>query len=102
VPAADHDVIDIDDETRRPLSQGRCSVAIEAVQLGPAEFVLAAEQLRVGDEFAIDDADTGVPYAWVVIGEPVELAPGVLLAAVRVTAGPEFEAHLRVGRRISD
>jgi hypothetical protein len=81
-------------------------VAIEAVQLGPAEFVLAAEQLRVGDEFAIDDADTGVPYAWVVIGEPVELAPGVLLATVRVTASPEtgdvFEAHLRVGRKVSD
>jgi hypothetical protein len=41
-----------------------------------------------------------------VIGEPVELAPGVLSASVRVTAGPEpgevFEAHLRVGRRVSD
>jgi hypothetical protein len=81
-------------------------VAIEAVQLGPAEFVLAAEQLHVGDEFAIEDADSGERYAWLVVGEPVKLAPGVLLAPARVTAGPEigdeFEAHLRVGRRISD
>jgi hypothetical protein len=81
-------------------------VAIEAVQLGPAEFVLAAEQLQVGDEFEIGDADAGVRYAWLVIGGPVELAPGVLLATVRATAGPEtgddFEAHLRVGRKISD
>jgi hypothetical protein len=42
----------------------------------------------------------------VVIGEPVELAPGVLVATVRVTAGPEsgevFEAQLRVGRKVSD
>ena len=41
-----------------------------------------------------------------VISEPVELAPGVVLASVRVTAVPEsgevFEAHLRVGRRVSD
>ena len=34
-------------------------MVIEAVQLGPAEFVLAAEQLQVGDEFQIDDADAG-------------------------------------------
>jgi hypothetical protein len=34
-------------------------VANEAVPLGPAEFAPAAEQLHVGDEFAIDDADTG-------------------------------------------
>jgi hypothetical protein len=81
-------------------------VAIEAVQLGPAEFVLAAEQLQVGDEFEIDDADAGQRYAWLVIDGPVEVAPGVLLAPVRVTAGPEtgaeFEAHLRVGRRVND
>lgn len=79
---------------------------IEAVQLGPAEFVLAAEQLHVGDEFEIDDADVGQRYAWLVIGDPVELAHGVLLASVRVIAGPEtgdeFEAHLRVGRKIND
>ncbi len=38
--------------------------------------------------------------------DPAAIAPGVLLASVRVTAGPEtgdeFEAHLRVGRQISD
>jgi hypothetical protein len=38
--------------------------------------------------------------------EPFELAPSVLVASLRVTAGPEtgdeFEAHLRVGRKVSD
>jgi hypothetical protein len=74
-------------------------VAIEAVQIGPAEFVVAAERLQVGDELAADD------YVWLVVEEPVEVAAGVLLVPVRVTAGPEtgdqFAAHVRVGRRIS-
>jgi hypothetical protein len=63
---------------------------------------VAAERLHVGDESAI--TDDGARYAWLVVGEPVEVALGVLLVPVRVTAGPEtgeeFEAQVRIGRRV--
>jgi hypothetical protein len=75
-------------------------VAIEAVQLGPTEFIVAAEQLRVGDEFAVDDD------AWLVVGEPVEVAAGSCWSwsASRPVRNPgdEFDAHVRVGRRVAD
>jgi hypothetical protein len=42
---------------------------------------VAAEQLQVGDAFADDD------YAWLVVGEPVEVAAGVLLVLVASRPG---------------
>jgi hypothetical protein len=93
---------------------------IEAVQTGPAEFLVTAEQIQVGDEFTIGSVDprgkvaggtAGDPgegagrCVWLVIGDPVEVAPDVLLAPVTVTAGPdrgaEFAAHIRVGHRFA-
>jgi hypothetical protein len=74
-------------------------VVIEAVQVGPAEFIVVAEQLRAGDEFAEWD------QAWLVVDEPVEVRPRVLLVNVRVTAGPdtghEFTAQVRVSRPVA-
>jgi putative transposase len=66
------------------------------------DVFVAAERLHVGDESAI--TDDGARYAWLVVGEPVEVALGVLLVPVRITAGPEtgeeFEAQVRIGRRV--
>jgi hypothetical protein len=74
-------------------------VVIEAVQVGPAEFIVVAEQLRAGDEFAEWD------QAWRVVDEPVEVRPRVLLVNVRVTAGAdtghEFTAQVRVSRPVA-
>jgi len=74
-------------------------VAIEAVRVAPGDFFLASEQVAVGLEFSTGDT------TYRVVGEPVHVGPGAVLARVELVDGPaaghRLNAYLRTGQRQS-
>jgi hypothetical protein len=104
VPTRTPEGVDSDDQPQRRLRQRRWS---DGDRGGPAR----PGGVRAGRRTAtrrgrVRDRRRRPGDAWLAMDEPFELAPSVLVASLRVTAGPEtgdeFEAHLRVGRKVSD
>jgi hypothetical protein len=71
---------------------------IEAVRIGPGQFLLAAETLRSTTVFRVGDE------IFEVASEPVAVGGGRYFATVEIRSGPasgrRLTAQLQVGRRV--
>lgn len=69
-------------------------VPVDAVRVGPGQFLLAAERVTAGVVFIVEGA------RFEVLGEPVSIGGGRLLATVRGPIG-QLNAQLQVGHRVA-
>lgn len=67
--------------------------AVDAVRIGPGQFLLAAELVALGLVFVVDGD------RFEVVGQPVDIGAGHYLATVQGPAG-QLTARLQVGRRV--
>jgi len=72
--------------------------AVPAVRIGPEQFLLAAERVAVGLDFAV------AGETFTIVGDPAAIGGGRYLANIRATSGSktgtEFMAQLQVGHQI--
>jgi hypothetical protein len=69
-------------------------VPVDAVRVGPGQFLLAAEGVTIGLLFAVGGA------RFEVVSEPVNIGSGQFIATVRGPTG-QLSAQLTVGHRVS-